>query len=337
MMGMCVRDPGWRTTGSRMARSAFRRLKAVGHHWASGLADISSSATNFHHYGCVPAQSGFRGSADDDGDEQVSQTRDCAFQRFRPLLVKSAIRSNRGIGSLSRTRRRQRAVTSSRGSPSWKRSLRSNTRTMTRSGSGKPGSSRTRQGDVPTLSIAAGGQEAFTTGHHLSVPRGSTTRTTSNYSSSAHGNHGELEGRAVAARPIQFGSATATGVSSLDPAPWFAIGLKGIGKLSLPEATLFEGDGTNTGSKRDRAMKIGCDGQALLPARDHGLLVRCAPRRRRVPDGIRLGPGRSGAYRERPIKPTKAPGTTRWSRWLSDRSRFLKGSVGRREWQTAHC
>jgi len=70
-----------------------------------------------------------------------------------------------------------------------------------------------------------------------------------------HGGWGGASGAQLG--PIQFGSATSPEYRRSIQAPWFAYWLKGIGKLSLPEATVFEG-GTNTWQKRDSwPMKTG--------------------------------------------------------------------------------
>ena len=147
-------------------------------------------------------------------------------------------------------------------------------------------------------------------------------------------NHGGWSGPSGAQLgPIQFGSATAPEYRRSIQAPWFAYWLKGIGKLSLPEATLFEG-GTNTWQKRDSwPMKTGVTGKRLYLHADHGLSFD-APTERDAFDAYVSDPANPVPYRERPIKPTYGQGST-WSRWLSDDQRFLKGRSDVVSWQTA--
>jgi len=133
--------------------------------------------------------------------------------------------------------------------------------------------------------------------------------------------------------PIQFGSATSPEYRRSIQAPWFAYWLKGIGKLSLPEATVFEG-GTNTWQKRDSwPMKTGVTPKRLYLHADHGLSFDAPSERGDAFDAYVSDPANPVPYRERPIKPTYGQGST-WSRWLSDDQRFLKGRPDVVSWQS---
>jgi putative CocE/NonD family hydrolase len=147
-------------------------------------------------------------------------------------------------------------------------------------------------------------------------------------------NHGGWSGPSGAQLgPIQFGSATSPEYRRSIQAPWFAYWLKGIGKLSLPEATVFEG-GTNTWQKRDSwPMKTGVTPKRLYLHADHGLSFDAPSERGDAFDAYVSDPANPVPYRERPIKPTYGQGST-WSRWLSDDQRFLKGRPDVVSWQS---
>jgi len=148
-------------------------------------------------------------------------------------------------------------------------------------------------------------------------------------------NHGGWSGASGAQLgPIQFGSATSPEYRRSIQAPWFAYWLKGIGKLSLPEATVFEG-GTNTWQKRDSwPMKTGVTAKRLYLHADHALSFDAPTDRADAFDAYVSDPANPVPYRERPIKPTYGQGST-WARWLSDDQRFLKGRSDVASWQTA--
>jgi hypothetical protein len=146
-----------------------------------------------------------------------------------------------------------------------------------------------------------------------------------------HGGWGGPSGAQLG--PIQFGSATSPEYRRSIQAPWFAYWLKGIGKLSFPEATVFEG-GTNTWQKRDSwPMKTGVTAKRLYLRADHALSFDAPVERSDAFDAYVSDPANPVPYRERPIKPTYGPGST-WSRWLSDDQRFLKGRADVVSWQT---
>jgi len=147
-------------------------------------------------------------------------------------------------------------------------------------------------------------------------------------------NHGGWSGPSCAQLgPIQFGTATSPEYRRSIQAPWFAYWLKGIGTLSLPEATVFEG-GTNTWQKRDSwPMKTGVTPKRLYLHADHGLSFDAPSERGDAFDAYVSDPANPVPYRERPIKPTYGQGST-WSRWLSDDQRFLKGRPDVVSWQS---
>ncbi|HEY6829947.1 MAG TPA: CocE/NonD family hydrolase, partial [Gemmatimonadaceae bacterium] len=147
-------------------------------------------------------------------------------------------------------------------------------------------------------------------------------------------NHGGWSGPSGAQLgPIQFGSATSPEYRRSIQAAWFAYWLKGIGRLSLPEATVFEG-GTNTWQKRDSwPLKTGVTPKRLYLHADHGLSFDAPSERGDAFDAYVSDPANPVPYRERPIKPTYGPGST-WSRWLSDDQRFLKGRPDVVSWQS---
>jgi len=133
--------------------------------------------------------------------------------------------------------------------------------------------------------------------------------------------------------PITFGSATAPEYRRSIQAPWFAYWLKGIGTLSLPEATVFEG-GTNTWQKRDSwPMKTGVTPKRLYLRADHALSFDAPTERADAFDAYVSDPANPVPYRERPIRPTYGQGST-WARWLSDDQRFLKGRPDVVSWQS---
>jgi putative CocE/NonD family hydrolase len=148
-------------------------------------------------------------------------------------------------------------------------------------------------------------------------------------------NHGGWGGGSGAQLgPIAFGSATAPEYRRSIQAPWFAYWLKGIGTLSLPEATVFEG-GTNTWQKRDSwPMKTGVTPKRLYLRADHALSFDAPTEGTNAFDAYVSDPANPVPYRERPIRPTYGQGST-WARWLSDDQRFLKGRSDVVSWQTA--
>jgi uncharacterized protein len=150
-----------------------------------------------------------------------------------------------------------------------------------------------------------------------------------------HGGWSGASGKTLG--PIDFGSATAPAFRQNIEAPWFAYWLKGIGKLSLPEATTFEA-GSNTWERRDSwPLRPSADArpQRLYLQADHRLAF--TPPRDAAATGFDAyvsDPANPVPYRKRPIKPTWESGST-WSRWLSDDQRFVQGRADVVSWQTA--
>jgi putative CocE/NonD family hydrolase len=133
---------------------------------------------------------------------------------------------------------------------------------------------------------------------------------------------------------IDFGSQTSPDYRRSIQAPWFAYWLKGIGKLSLPEATVFEG-GSNTWEKRDSwPLRTGVTPRRLYFQADHKLSFDApADRSANAFDSYVSDPANPVPYRARPIMPTFVQGST-WSRWLADDQRFLNGRADVLSWQT---
>jgi putative CocE/NonD family hydrolase len=111
--------------------------------------------------------------------------------------------------------------------------------------------------------------------------------------------------------------------------------LKGIGKLSLPEATTFEA-GTNQWEKRDSwPLRTGVTTQRLYFQPNHALsFTPPAEASANAFDAYVSDPANPVPYRQRPIKPTYGAGST-WSRWLTDDQRFLNGRSDVVSWETA--
>ena len=149
-----------------------------------------------------------------------------------------------------------------------------------------------------------------------------------------HGGWGGASGEQLGA--INFGSKTAPDFRAGIEAPWFAYWLKGIGKLSLPEATTFQA-GSNTWEKRDSwPLRTNVTPRRLYVQANHGLSFT-APTASAASaggfDAFVSDPANPVPYRQRPIKPTYEQGST-WSRWLVDDQRFLKDRKDVLSWQT---
>jgi putative CocE/NonD family hydrolase len=133
---------------------------------------------------------------------------------------------------------------------------------------------------------------------------------------------------------IDFGSATSPEYRRSVQAPWFAYWLKGVGKLALPEATLFEG-GTDAWVKRDSwPMRTGVTPRRLYFQAGHKLSFDAPTDRSSAAfDSYVSDPANPVPYRPRPILPTYGSGST-WSRWLADDQRFLKDRKDVLSWET---
>jgi putative CocE/NonD family hydrolase len=133
---------------------------------------------------------------------------------------------------------------------------------------------------------------------------------------------------------IDFGSATSPEYRRSIQAPWFAYWLKGVGKLTLAEATLFEG-GTDAWVKRDSwPMRTGVTPRRLYFQAGHKLSFDAPTDRSPTAfDSYVSDPANPVPYRPRPILPTYGNGST-WSRWLADDQRFLKDRKDVLSWET---
>ncbi|MDB4876745.1 MAG: hydrolase CocE/NonD family protein [Gemmatimonadetes bacterium] len=150
-----------------------------------------------------------------------------------------------------------------------------------------------------------------------------------------HGGWSGASGKTLG--PVDFGSATAPDFRQNIEAPWFAYWLKGIGKLTLPEATTFEA-GSNTWERRDSwplRPSANATPRRLYLQGDHRLSFTApADRSANAFDAYLSDPANPVPYRARPIKPTWEAGST-WSRWLADDQRFVQGRPDVVSWQTA--
>ncbi len=148
-------------------------------------------------------------------------------------------------------------------------------------------------------------------------------------------NHGGWSGTSGAKLgDIDFGSTTAPDYRRSIQAPWFAYWLKGVGTLSIPEATTFEG-GSNTWRKWNSwPVRNGATPKRLYLQANHTLSFD-APREQSATaaDAFTSDPANPVPYRPRPIRPTYGTGST-WSRWLADDQRFLNGRPDVVSWQT---
>jgi hypothetical protein len=147
-----------------------------------------------------------------------------------------------------------------------------------------------------------------------------------------HGGWSGASGEKLGA--IDFGSKTSLDYRKDLLAPWFGYWLKGIGKLSLPEATTFEA-GSNTWQKRDSwPLRTNVTSRRLYFQADHKIAY-AAPTAAQATgfDAYVSDPANPVPYRQRPIKPTYGPGST-WSRWLMDDQRFLNDRKDVVSWTT---
>ena len=137
-----------------------------------------------------------------------------------------------------------------------------------------------------------------------------------------HGGWGGPSGQQLG--PLDFGSPTSLYFRKHIQAPWFAYWLKGKGKLNLAEATTFEAGSNQWESfdswppkhnvtNRRLYTQAGSRLDFTVPSTDGAQAF----------DSYVSDPANPVPYRERPIKPTYASGSS-WSRWLLDDQRFLK-------------
>ena len=133
---------------------------------------------------------------------------------------------------------------------------------------------------------------------------------------------------------LDFGTPTSAEYRRAIQAAWFAYWLKGIGTLSLPEATVYEA-GSNRWVKRDSwPMRTGVAPRRLYFQADGKLSFDPpAARSSAAFDSYVSDPANPVPYRPRPILPTWGQGST-WSRWLTDDQRFLKDRHDVLSWQT---
>ena len=148
-----------------------------------------------------------------------------------------------------------------------------------------------------------------------------------------HGGWSGASGDSLGA--ITFGSKTAPDYRRDVLAPWFAYWLKGVGTLSLPEATTFEG-GANVWRKWTAwPVRTGATPKRLYLRENHeASFTAPTVTGNAAADAFVSDPANPVPYRARPIRPTYGEGST-WSRWLADDQRFLKGRSDVVSWQTA--
>jgi putative CocE/NonD family hydrolase len=147
-----------------------------------------------------------------------------------------------------------------------------------------------------------------------------------------HGGWGGTSGQKLG--PVDFESATAPDFRASIQAPWFAYWLKGIGTLSLPEASTFEG-GSNTWRKWESwPVRANATPTRLYFQANHQLAFTPPTEQgTAAADAYVSDPANPVPYRERPIRPTWGTGST-WTRWLVDDQRFLKDRSDVVSWQT---
>jgi uncharacterized protein len=148
-------------------------------------------------------------------------------------------------------------------------------------------------------------------------------------------NHGGWDGPSgQTLQHIDFGSATAPYFRKNIEAPWFAYWLKGKGTLKLAEATTFEAGAnewrsfdawpprTNVDERRLYFGPAGALGFDPPAAGDTGAF-----------DAYLSDPNHPVPYRQRPVRPTFARGST-WPTWLADDQRFVQDRPDVVAWET---
>jgi uncharacterized protein len=133
---------------------------------------------------------------------------------------------------------------------------------------------------------------------------------------------------------IDFGSATGEYFRSKIEVPFFAYYLKDKGKLSQPEATVFEA-GSNTWrtfnswpprEAKTKSLYFHSGGQLSFdaPTASEGAGF----------DAYVSDPAKPVPYRHRPIEPTYYPKGSGWSTWLLEDQRFVDGRPDVLTWKT---
>ena len=189
--------------------------------------------------------------------------------------------------------------------------------------------------NVPTLSVAGWwDQEDFygpITIYKL-LERYDTKRL--NYLVVGPWNHGGWSGASgQKLGDIDFGATTAPDYRRSIQAPWFAYWLKGVGTLSLAEATTFEA-GSNTWRQWDSwPVRTGATPKRLYFGSNRQLSFTAPREPAGAHDAFVSDPANPVPYRRRPIRPNFGSGST-WSRWLVDDQRFLKDRSDVLSWQT---
>jgi uncharacterized protein len=149
-----------------------------------------------------------------------------------------------------------------------------------------------------------------------------------------HGGWNGAEGRKLG--DIDFGSATARYFREQVQAPWFAYWLKGRGRLTQPEALIFEA-GTNQWRRwsawpprqdtTDRDLYLHKGGTASFdppPASGEDAF-----------DSYVSDPAHPVPYRHRPIQATYFPAGSGWYTWLVEDQRFVTDRDDVVAWETA--
>ncbi|HEX6812955.1 MAG TPA: CocE/NonD family hydrolase [Planctomycetota bacterium] len=144
-----------------------------------------------------------------------------------------------------------------------------------------------------------------------------------------HGGWSRGDGDRLGAIPFQ--SKTAAWFREHVQAVWFRHWLKDQGKLDLPEALTFEA-GNNEWRRWDAWPPAAATSRNLY-LHAGGVLSFEAPAGENAFDEFVSDPAKPVPYRKPPIKPTYGQGS-KWSEWLVDDQRFLKGRADVLSWQT---
>ena len=133
---------------------------------------------------------------------------------------------------------------------------------------------------------------------------------------------------------IDFGSATGEYFRSKIEVPFFAYYLKDKGKLTQPEATVFE-SGSNTWRTFNAWPPKEAQTKSLY-FHANGQLSFSAPSAAEGTgfDSYVSDPAKPVPYRHRPIEPTYYPKGSGWSTWLLEDQRFVDGRPDVLTWKT---
>jgi len=146
-------------------------------------------------------------------------------------------------------------------------------------------------------------------------------------------NHGGWNGFGRSLGDVNFGSSTGIYFRSQVQAPWFAYYLKGKGKLNEPEALTFQ-SGSNQWTRSDRwPPREAVARDLFLHEGGKASFDKSAPVRFRDYAEYVSDPANPVPYRNRPIQPTYARGSS-WYTWLVQDQKFLEGRRDVLSWKS---